>query len=223
MLVTQLSTVVAQFVSGLAASDTLQAGIGDETVDDELNDNDNRAGRVTAKDFFGLTGSATGEEALAISRRKYEEKKAKEEDAERNRREREEKRLFKVAQAMTKASALLAHIAQGGEPTIKAMGCEDLKALLTNSNPQGPAPKGAKAALQQQVKELPSVRDALARFAASPPPPPPPRQPPPPPPPPPPAAPQAFTAAAAQAQIPASVAPTVPRSLCALHGGDPQQ
>ena len=151
--------------------------------------------RITAKDLWSLSGSATWEEAMAMAKKKAEERQLKEAGLEERRADRESKRRRDLTDAVQLSKELLEQISRQGPSRLSTLAVKDLKALLLYHHPDGTADsKGSKAELRSRVALIPDVVQALSAYAATqepalaqdlsrvdPPPVPPPMPPPPPP------------------------------------------
>jgi hypothetical protein len=126
-----------------------------------------RNNRVTAKDFWHLPGSATGEEAMAMAKKKAQERQLKEAAVEERRADRESKKRREVTDAIKRSEALLLEISSQGPSRLSTMVLKDLKALLLHAHPDGSADsKGTKAELQGRIALLPDVVQALQAFSS---------------------------------------------------------
>ena len=157
--------VVNHFVVGIEVEQEDSGAYDDEAVPD--GQEDNRGGRITAKNYWGLEGSVTGEEALILARRKEEERRQKANAAAAKVKEREDKKRSQMATAPVRAAEVLQLIKERGEPGLQNLPVKDLQALLVHSNPTAPAPKGNKADLLQKVRSLAEVAAAVRAAAAA--------------------------------------------------------
>ena len=179
--------------------DNAQGATANETMEDVeegmLEDDAGFAGRITARNLWGLEGSVTGEEALAIARRRAEERRQQEEEKASRVADRDSRRRQAVAHALCRGAELLEKIKQGGSGVLSSLPVKDLQALMQSTDSGAPLPKGNKRELLEKVFEITGVKEAIecynamrvqAALAASVPPPPLPQLPLPPPPLPPP-------------------------------------
>jgi hypothetical protein len=147
--------------------------VEDENDDDELmgpsaiSDGSSRRNRITAKDIWGLPGSATGPEALEILRAKEADRRRIAEEKYARDEAREQKRRRTIVDNVNKATHLLTTISNSGPSKLNSLVVNDLKALLTHSDPEGKEQKGNKAELLARVKILESVQGALAIYESS--------------------------------------------------------
>ena len=160
----QQHEIVNDLVEGIRPMQE-DSGVDDDSTVPEGQE-DTRVGRITAKNFYGLQGSVTGPEALALARRKEAERKAKAEAAAAKAKEREDKRRGQVATALVRGSDLLRVVQEGGEARLLTLPAKDLVALLVHADPTAPAPKGNKADLLEKVRALPAVVEAVAAAAS---------------------------------------------------------
>ena len=179
--------------------DNAQGAIANEEIQDMeegmLEDDAGFAGRITARNLWGLEGSVTGEEALNIARRRAEDRRKQEEEKASKAAERDSRRRQAVAHALCRGAELLDKIKQGGSGVLATLPVKDLQALMQCTDSAAPLPKGNKRELLEKVNAITEVREAMecynsmrvqaALAASAPPPPPPPPLPQPPLPPPP--------------------------------------
>jgi hypothetical protein len=141
---------------------------GDDGVDDDAQDEgaeESRAGRITAKNIWGLIGSATCAEALAILQFKDSERKRKAQEKAAKDEERELKRRRNVVDAITKALSLIEKVVKGGPSVVKSFRVTELKALLPRDESQGGTDvKGNKAELLERAMALASVKLEVATY-----------------------------------------------------------
>ena len=124
--------------------------------------------RITAKDFWNLPGSATGEEALAIAKNKAEERQLKEAAVEERRIDRESKKRRDLTTAVLRSEVLLLEISSQGPSRLSSLVLKDLKALLLHDRPDGSAEvKGTKPEIQARVARIPDVVRALEAYAST--------------------------------------------------------
>ena len=127
-----------------------------------------RGVRVTAKDVWSLAGSATGDEAMDMARRRASEKQRKDTEVEQRREERIAKRRRILTDAVMRAEAVMQEIARQGPARLKSLVVKDLQALLLHDRPDGTADtKGSKAELLPRVATIPDVVRALEQFSSS--------------------------------------------------------
>ncbi len=80
-----------------------------------------RNNRVTAKDFWHLPCSATDEEAMAMAKKKAQERQLKEAVVEERRADRESKKRREVTDAIKRSEALLLEISSQGPSRLSTM------------------------------------------------------------------------------------------------------
>ena len=172
----------------LGVVDNAQGAIANGQMEDVeegmLEDDAGFAGRITARNLWGLEGSVTGEEALAIARRRAEERRQQEEEKASRAADRDSRRRQAVAHALCRGAELLDKIKQGGSGVLTSLPVKDLQALMQSTDSAAPLPKGNKRELLEKVCEITGVKEAIecynamrvqaALAACAPPPPPPP-------------------------------------------------
>ena len=123
--------------------------------------------RITTKDLWSLSGSAIGEEAMDMAKKKAEERQLKEAGLVEERRvDKESKRRRDLTEAVKRSKELLEQISCQGPSRLSTMAVKDLKALLLYHRPDGTADsKGSKAELQSRVAFIPDVVQALSAYA----------------------------------------------------------
>lgn len=126
-----------------------------------------RGVRVTAAQIWALHGSATGEEAMQLQAAKAAERMQKEAGTEARQEAAALRRREGVSNSITNGLRLLQEIVLKGESVISSFKLEDLKDLLVHADPTGAAPKGKKPELFARVKELESVKKAVADYVAA--------------------------------------------------------
>ena len=86
----------------------------DDDAEEMLEEDGGFAGRITARNLWGLEGSVTGEEALAIARRRAEDKRQQEAEKASRAADRDAKRRQAIAYAACRAEELIEQLKQGG-------------------------------------------------------------------------------------------------------------
>ena len=128
-----------------------------------------RGTRVTTKDFWSLAGSATGYEAIAMAKRKVEEKQRKEAEVDDRRSKGESKRRRKLTEGMKQAEELLQEISRQGPPRVASLVLKDIQALLLHDRPDGTAEtKGSRSVLLPRVAGISGVVRALQHYDCNP-------------------------------------------------------
>jgi hypothetical protein len=125
------------------------------------------AKRITSRDIFGLVGSATGEEALAILKAKNDKKEAAVVAAAAKKDETKEKRAKDITAFVITGSEILRRLEQSGPDELLRLKVDELYALLVNADPQGSIPRSNKKTGQEKASRLLIVIAALGRFSGS--------------------------------------------------------
>ncbi len=125
------------------------------------------AKRITSRDIFGLVGSATREETLAILKAKNDKKEAAAAAAATKKDETKEKRAKDITAFVTIGSEILRRLEQRGPDELLRLKVDELHALLVNADPQGSIPRANKKTGLEKASQLPTVLAALGRFSGS--------------------------------------------------------
>jgi hypothetical protein len=125
------------------------------------------AKRITSKNIFGLPGSATGEEALAMLKAKEDKKQAADAAAAEKRDAATEKKARSTTALVTTGSEVLKRLEQRGPSELLRLKIDELHALIVNADPLGSNPKPNKKTGLEKASLLPAVIAALGRFSGS--------------------------------------------------------
>jgi hypothetical protein len=100
--------------------------------------------------MWGLEGSVTGEEALAIARRRAEDKRQQEVEKASRTADRDAKRRQAIAYAVCRAEELIEQLKQGGAGILTSFPVKDLQALIQSADSATQPPKGNKRELLRE-------------------------------------------------------------------------
>jgi hypothetical protein len=95
-----------------------------------------RERRITCRNIFGLSGSVSGEEAMARLRAREEENKATDAFAAAKKEAAEAKKAKDTTTRVLLGSEILQKIKQGGPHVLRKLKIDELHALLINEYPQ---------------------------------------------------------------------------------------
>ncbi len=132
----------------------------------EEDNSNNMNNRITSRNIFGLVGSATGEQALAMLKSKEDERVAAAAAAAAKKDQAKEKKARDTTTLVTTGSEILKRLEQLGPSELLRLKIDELHALLVNADPQGSIPKPNKKTGQEKANLLPTVQAALGRFLA---------------------------------------------------------
>jgi hypothetical protein len=135
------------------------------TVEEENPNNMNN--RITSRNIFGLVGSATGEQAMAMLKAKEDERVAADAAAAAKKDQAKDKRARDTTALVTIGSKVLKRLEQLGPSELHRLKVEELHALLVNADPQGSVPKPNKKTGQEKASQLPTVQAAFGRYLAA--------------------------------------------------------
>ena len=125
------------------------------------------AKRITSKDIFGLVGSATGEEALAMLKAKEDKKQAADDAAAEKRDAATEKKARSTTALVTTGSEVLKRLEQRGPSELTRLTINELHALIVNGDPLGSNPRPNKTTRLEKARQLPTVIAVVGLFSGS--------------------------------------------------------
>jgi hypothetical protein len=125
------------------------------------------AKRITSKDIFGLVGSATGEEALAMLKAKEDKKQAADAAAAEKRDAATKKKARSTTALVTTGSEVLKRLEQRGPSELTRLTINELHALIVNGDPLGSNPRPNKTTGLEKARQLPTVIAAVGLFSGS--------------------------------------------------------
>jgi hypothetical protein len=160
-----LQAVVMQNIRLVEASKVIKEWKKATTVEEDNTDNIN--GRISSRNIFGMAGSATGPEALALLRAKEDIRLEAAAAAAVKKNQAKDKRAKDTSALVLTGSEVLKRLEQLGPNELPRLKIDELHSLLVNADPQASIPKPNKKTGQEKVNLLTTVQEALRRFASA--------------------------------------------------------
>jgi hypothetical protein len=160
-----LQAVVMQNIRLVEAAKVIKEWKKAITVEEDNTDNIN--GRISSRNIFGMAGSATGPEALALLRSKENLRLEAAAAAAAKKNQAKDKRARDTATLVTAGSEVLKRLEQLGPNELLRLKIDELHSLLVNADPLASITKPNKKTGQEKVNLLPTVQEALRRFASA--------------------------------------------------------
>ena len=116
------------------------------------------------KNIFGLVGSATEEEVLAMLKANENMKEARVAVADAEKDQAKDKSARDITDLITTGSEILERLEQLGPSELLRIKIDELHDMFVNADPQGSIPIPNKKTWQEEANLLPIVQAALGRF-----------------------------------------------------------
>ena len=159
-----METIIVQNLRLVEAAKVIGEWMRLVTVEEDNETNMNK--RISSRNIFDKSGSATRDEALAILKEKEDKREAAAAAASAKKDQAKDKRARDTTAFVTTGSEILKRLEQLGPSELHRLKVDELHALLVNADPQGSIPKPNKKTGQEKASLLPTVQAALSRFLA---------------------------------------------------------